>query len=281
MRGVICVPTSCVSKIIRSNKMTIKQSVANLGLTSLLAISAMAFSGAASALPAGWTCTGNCGELGANGVVTASPDGGNYLYVSTSGAPLTGNGDLNIGSETNGTIMRSSTFSANAGDDLKYYFNFVTTDGAGYADYAWSRLFNVNDLANPITLFTARTTPGGNTVPGFGMPVIGATMDPTTVTVVAGSPTWTPVGSGCYSTGCGYTGWVTSLYDILADGNYFLEFGVVNWADQAYATGMAIDGILLAGVNPFDPNAVPEPASLALMGLGLFGLGALRRRKTA
>lgn len=255
--------------------MTIKQSVANLGLTSLLAISAMAFSGAASALPVGWTCAGSCGELGADGVVTASPDGGNYLYVTTTGAPLTGNGDLNLGDETNGTIMRSSIFSAKAGDDLKYYVNFVTTDGVDF-DYAWSRLFNVNDLANPIILFTARIAPDGSAVPGFGMPAISATIDPSTVTVVAGSATWTPVGSDCYNAECGYTGWVTSLYTILADGNYFLEFGVVNRYDTLYETGMAIDGILLAGVNPF---AVPEPASLALMGLGLFGLGALRRRR--
>ncbi|WP_265947920.1 NF038132 family protein [Dechloromonas sp. A34] len=244
----------------------------------MLSLSALAFSGTASALPAGWSCTGTCGELGADGVVTASPDGGNYLYVATTNAPS--QAGLGLGSETNGTVLRSVNFAATAGTSLQYHFNFVTTDGAGFADYAWSRLFNAADNSLVALLFTARTTPGGNTVPGFGMPAIAATMDPTTVTVVPGAPTWSPVGTGCWATGCGYTGWVKSTYQILADGNYYLDFGVVNWSDTAFNTGLAIDGILVGG-NPIDPNQVPEPASLALLSLGLLGLGALRRRKAS
>ncbi|MEJ2529577.1 MAG: PEP-CTERM sorting domain-containing protein, partial [Gammaproteobacteria bacterium] len=80
----------------------------------------------------------------------------------------------------------------------------------------------------------------------------------------------------CYSTGCGYSGWVESLFTIEDTGSYILEFGVVNWTDQIYDTGLAFDGITVAGV-PIDP--VPEPATVALLGLGLAGLGAMRRRR--
>ena len=54
----------------------------------------------------------------------------------------------------------------------------------------------------------------------------------------------------------------------------------MNWADTAYDTGMAFDGITIAGV-PITP-AIPEPQTYALMlaGLGVVGFMA-RRRKSA
>ena len=237
--------------------------------------------GQATALPSGWTCSGNCGtSTAADGVVTLAPGFSDYSWVSTVGG-ISGN-TAGISGGTNGSVATSPLFAASAGDELAFKFNFITSDGAGWADYGWARLLN-SSLNQVAMLFTARTTPSGNTVPGFGMDPINATIDPAFVTVVAGGPAWSPLGGdsgGCFSTGCGYTDWVSATYDILAAGNYYLEFGSANYGDTNWQTGMAFAGTTIAGV-PIDDNGVPEPASLALLGLGLAGLGAFRRRKAA
>jgi hypothetical protein len=241
------------------------------------------FSGLAAAgtIPMSWTCTGTCGSSGANGVVTLSPFGASqYDWVSTNygtsgvGALPTGA----LGSETNGSTLATSVFSATAGTALDFYFDYVTSDGARYADYAWAELFDSSN--NPVALlFTARTVPSGSIVPGDGMPASAATLNPSSAPIIGGAPTWSPLGSSsgtCFGTGCGYTGWIASTYTVSSSGNYYLEFGVVNWSDESYNSGLALDGITVGGV-PID-NSTPEPATPFLVATALAGLLLLGRR---
>jgi hypothetical protein len=250
------------------------------GFARILIGSALAF-GIGSAAQA--QCVGNCGTLGANGDITASPLGGTYNWVSTDGG-VAGGGSLGLGSETSGSRTNTGAFSANAGSVLTFYFNYATSDGAGFADYGWSQLQTAGG-ANVATLFTARTTPGGDTVPGFGLAPPLATLVPSSTPILLGSgtnggPVWSPLGGNsgqCFALGCGYTGWIQATYTIETAGLYRLAFGVTNWDDNAFDSGLAYAGVFVDG-NPV--GGVPEPTSWAMLiaGFGLVGATARRRR---
>lgn len=264
-----------------SNKTNMLSAIA-LAVAAFASQSASATAIFDSGVPASWSCTGSCGASGANGVVGLAPTGGTqYGWVSTNGGvngvALPGVGGS--GSATTGSILRSNLFTANVNELLNFSFNFVTSDGAGYADYAWARLLDA--ASNQVALlFTARTAASGSIVPGFSMPVPTVTLDPTNVPIIGGAPVWAPLGgdSGrCYSGGCGYTGWIKSSYALQAAGTFQLEFGVTNWLDNAYQTGMAIDGVTINGRDISNP--VSAPTTLGLLGLGLVGVALRRRRK--
>jgi hypothetical protein len=179
---------------------------------------------------------------------------------------------------TNGSVLRTDPFAATAGDGLQFFFNYVTTDGAGFADYGWARLLDpsLNEVA---VLFTARTKASGSIVPGFGMPAPAATLTPAGVPIIGGAPLWAPLGGSsgtCFSGGCGYTGWIQADYAVLASGTYIVEFGVTNWSDTHYDSGLAFSALTIA--NEPISTVVPVPGAAWLFGSALGAAAALRRR---
>jgi len=268
------------------------------GSSLLLATLAVA-DGFEDGLPDGWTCEGECGTAGADGDISLSPSGfGAYGWVATRSDSPTGlalEGVGGDGNPTTGSRLRSAAFSASAGDDLEFFFNYVTSDGGGFADYAWARL--LDDQLNEVALlFTARTSQDDteSTVPGFEMPDIEATITPDEVFIIANATNWSPLGNdsgSCFSAGCGNTDWVQSNFEIPADGNYVLEFGAVNWNDGSFQSGLAFDGITVEGdpIEPGDPAPPTEPPvavpTLSAIGIIFFslmlmlaGLAAVRLR---
>lgn len=240
----------------------------------------------AAPIPSGWTCSGNCGTNGADGVVGLSPFAGTagYQWVSTSGSGSTGalSGVGGSGSPTNGSTLSTPLFTVGANASLTFYFNYVTSDGAGFADYAWARLLDSSGTQVAL-LFTSRTAPTGSIVPGFSMPNPSAILAPPSVPIIGGGPSWSPLGSdsgSCFDDGCGYTGWIQSTYTIVNAGSYRLEVGVTNWDDEAYASGLALDGVVAGGtvISP-DTTGTPEPSMFLISATGLLFVASVHRRR--
>jgi len=173
---------------------------------------------------------------------------------------------------------------------LQFDFNFITSDGTSqFPDFAWAALETTT--GTPVALiFSAQTTPTGNTVPGGTLPSLapGVTLIPSTSAIIPGGPVWDQLGisSGtCFGgpgAGCGYTGWSKEDYNITTAGTYQLAFGVSNASDTEFDTGLAYSGVEVNGTPVGPPVGTPEPSTLLMLGSGLLGLaGTLKRKLSA
>lgn len=232
------------------------------------------------------TYEGTAGIGSANGDITASPMGSKYVYVTTAGSSFVGAG-LGLANDNTGSELTTNSFTGASGEILDLYFNFVTSDGSSFVDYAYVILNNLTTGTNAL-LFTARTNSaaGGNTVPGEGLPPLapGLVLTPATTPIIVGETDWSELGpeSGeCFGAGCGQTGWVQAVYALSANSTYSLTFGVVNWDDEILASGLAVASARVGDRVIFDPNlaVVPLPSAGVLMAGAIVLLAAAGRRR--